>query len=149
MHGTPQTGKAHRVPLEFEFQPVSARLESELAEMEDDEAEELLKEMGFDRNALDRFVRACYDLLKVITFFTIKGRETRGWTVKDGTCVRDAAGKIHSDMRDKFISAEVISFDDFIQAGSMSAARDMGLVRTEGKHYIVKDGDIILVRFGK
>ena len=129
--------------------PVSARLESELAEMEDDEAEELLKEMGFDRNALDRFVRACYDLLKVITFFTIKGRETRGWTVKDGTCVRDAAGKIHSDMRDKFISAEVISFDDFIQAGSMSAARDMGLVRTEGKHYIVKDGDIILVRFGK
>ncbi len=129
--------------------PISARLESELADIEEDEAEELLKEMGFHASALDRFVRACYDLLKVITFFTIKGRETRGWTVRDGTCVRDAAGKIHTDMKDRFISADVIGFEDFVRVGSMTAARDMGLVRTEGKHYIVKDGDIVLVRFGK
>ncbi len=129
--------------------PISARLESELADIEDDEASDLRKEMGFEGTALDRFVRACYDLLKVITFFTIKGRETRGWTVKDGTCIRDAAGKIHTDMREKFISADVVSFEDFIQAGSMSVAKERGLVRTEGKHYIVKDGDIVLVRFGK
>jgi ribosome-binding ATPase YchF (GTP1/OBG family) len=105
--------------------------------------------MGFEESALDRFVRACYDLLEVVTFFTIKGVETRGWTVRDGTTVREAAGKIHSDMRDKFICADVISFTDFTSCEGTAAAREKGLVRTEGKHYIVRDGDIVLVRFGK
>jgi GTP-binding protein YchF len=129
--------------------PVSAKIEAEIGELESDEGALLLKEMGFDQGALDRFVRACYDLLEVVTFFTIKGAETRGWTVRRGTAVREAAGKIHSDMRDKFIRAEVISFTDFTACGGMSPARDRGLVRTEGKHYIVEDGDIVLVRFGK
>jgi ribosome-binding ATPase YchF (GTP1/OBG family) len=128
---------------------VSAKLESEIAELEPEEGTLLLKEMGFEEGALDRFVRACYDLLEVVTFFTIKGVETRGWVVRNGTTVREAAGKIHSDMRDKFIRADVISFGDFISCEGMTTAREKGLVRTEGKHYIVKDGDIVLVKFGK
>jgi GTP-binding protein YchF len=128
---------------------VSAKLECELAELPAEEGLPLLEEMGFEGSALERFVRACYDLLQVITFFTIKGEESRGWTVKSGTCVREAAGKIHTDMRDSFICAEVVSFEDFVSCGGITAARDKGLVRTEGKHYIVKDGDIVLIRFGK
>jgi GTP-binding protein YchF len=129
--------------------PVSAKLETEIGDLEPEEGKMLLEELGFGQGALDRFVRACYDLLNVVTFFTIKGPETRGWTVRRGTAVREAAGRIHSDMRDKFIRAEVVSFADFIGCGGMACAREKGLVRTEGKHYIVRDGDIVLVRFGK
>ncbi len=129
--------------------PVSAKLESEMTELSPEESVLLLKEMGFEGSALERFVRACYDLLQVVTFFTIKGEESRGWTVRSGVEARDAAGKIHSDMRDKFVCAEVVSYTDFISAGGLTAARDKGVVRTEGKHYIVRDGDIVLIRFGK
>ena len=128
---------------------ISAKLESELTELDMQEATAMAREMGFDETALDRFVRACYRLLQVVTFFTIKGRETRGWTIRAGTGVRDAAGKIHSDMHDRFICAEVVSYDDLIGCDGMSAAREKGLVRTEGRDYIVRDGDIVLVRFGK
>lgn len=129
--------------------PVSAKLESEISELEPGEGALLLEEMGFVGSALDRFVRACYDLLQVVTFFTIKGEETRGWTVRDGTTVKEAVGKIHSDMRDKFICAEVVSFGEFMSCGGLGTARERGVVRTEGKHYIVRDGDVVLVRFGK
>jgi GTP-binding protein YchF len=128
---------------------ISAKLESEIMELDPEEGRALLKEMGFDESALKRFVRACYEMLQVITFLTIKGEETRGWTVRRGTEVRDAAGKIHSDMRDKFICAEVISFDEFVTCGGMGEARDKGLIRTEGKNYMVQDGDIVLVKFGR
>jgi GTP-binding protein YchF len=128
---------------------ISAKLEAEIMELEPEEGRTLLEEIGFDEGALKRFVRACYDLLQVITFLTIKGEETRGWTVRRGTEVRDAAGKIHSDMRDRFICAEVISFDEFVACGGMSEAREKGLVRTEGKNYMVTDGDIVLVKFGR
>jgi ribosome-binding ATPase YchF (GTP1/OBG family) len=114
-----------------------------------EEGRALLKEIGFEESAIQRFVRACYDLLQVVTFFTIKGEETRGWTVKRGTGARDAAGKIHTDMCEKFVCAEVISLDEFKAAGGMVPAREKGLVRTEGKNYVVKDGDIVLVKFGK
>jgi GTP-binding protein YchF len=129
--------------------PISAKLEAEILELGPGESCALLKEMGFDESALNRFVRACYDLLQVITFFTIKGEETRGWTVRRGAGVRDAAGKIHSDMRDKFICAEVVSFEEFMTSGGMAHAREKGLVRTEGKNYVVGDGDIVLVKFGR
>jgi GTP-binding protein YchF len=129
--------------------PVSAKLETEIGELSAEEGAAMLKEMGFDEGALKRFVRACYDLLQVITFFTIKGEETRGWTVRRGTNVRDAAGKIHSDMRDKFICAEVVSYDDFTSCGGLAGAKHKGLVRTEGKDYEVIDGDVVLVKFGK
>jgi GTP-binding protein YchF len=128
---------------------VSAKLECELADLPAEEGADLLEEMGFDSSALNRFVRACYDLLQVVTFFTIKGEESRGWAVRSGVCVRDAAGKIHTDMRDKFVCAEVVSFEDFVSCRGISAAREKGLVRTEGKHYIVRDGDIVLIRFGR
>jgi GTP-binding protein YchF len=129
--------------------PVSAKLEAEIAELDPDEGRAMLREMGFEDGALKRFVRACYDLLQVITFLTIKGEETRGWTVRRGTEVRDAAGKIHSDMRDRFICAEVVSFEEFVACGGLTEAKEKGLVRTEGKNYIVKDGDIVLVKFGR
>ena len=128
---------------------ISAKLESEISELDPDEGRMLLGEMGFEQGALARFVKACYDLLQVITFFTIKGEETRGWTVRRGTGVRDAAGKIHSDMRDKFVCAEVIPFEQFIACGGMAEAREQGLVRTEGRDYKVGDGDIVLVKFGR
>ena len=129
--------------------PISAKLETEIGELPDEEGVALLKEMGFEESALKRFVRACYDLLQVITFFTIKGEETRGWSVRRGVSVRDAAGKIHSDMRDRFICAEVVSYGDFISCGGMADVREKGLVRTEGKEYKVEDGDVVLIKFGK
>ncbi len=128
---------------------VSAKLETEIGELEPDEGRAMLQEMGFEEGALKRFVRACYELLQVITFFTIKGEETRGWTVRRGTNVRDAAGKIHSDMRDKFICAEIVSYDDLTSCGGLAEARHRGLVRTEGRDYEITDGDVVLVKFGK
>ncbi|MGD8627788.1 MAG: redox-regulated ATPase YchF [bacterium] len=129
--------------------PVSAKLETEIGELSPEEGAAMLMEMGFEEGALKRFVRACYELLQVITFFTIKGEETRGWTVRRGTNVREAAGKIHSDMRDKFICAEIVSYDDLTSCGGLAEARHRGLVRTEGKDYIVSDGDVVLIKFGK
>jgi hypothetical protein len=129
--------------------PVCAKLEAEIGELPAEEQAAMLKEMGFEESAIARFVRACYDLLEVITFFTIKGDETRGWTVKRGTGARDAAGKIHTDMYDKFVCAEVISLEDLRASGGMAQAREKGLVRTEGRNYMVRDGDIVQVKFGK
>jgi GTP-binding protein YchF len=129
--------------------PVSAKLEAEFSELPPEEAAPLLKEFDFDRCALDRFVRACYRLLQVVTFFTIKGEETKGWTVSDGTGVRQAAGKIHTDMFNKFVCAEVVAYDELMSCGGMREARENGLARTEGKEYIVRDGDVILIKFGK
>jgi GTP-binding protein YchF len=128
---------------------VSAKLETEIGDLSREEGAAMLKEMGFEEGALKRFVRACYGLLQVITFFTIKGEETRGWTVRRGTNVRDAAGKIHSDMRDRFICAEIVSYGDLTSCGGLAEARHRGLVRTEGREYEVKDGDVVLIKFGK
>lgn len=128
---------------------VSAKLEAEFSELGPEEALPLLREFNFDECALERFVRACYDLLQVVTFFTIKGEETKGWTVCSGVSVREAAGRIHTDMYDKFICAEVVGFGDLVRSGGMHEARENGLARTEGKDYTVRDGDVILIRFGK
>jgi GTP-binding protein YchF len=113
--------------------PICARLEAEIGELPPEEGEALLREIGFEESAIRRFVRACYDLLQVVTFFTIKGEETRGWTVKKGTGAREAAGKIHTDMYDKFVCADVIPLDEFKAAGGMAPAREKGLVRTEAR----------------
>jgi GTP-binding protein YchF len=129
--------------------PVCAKLESELDGLTPEEGAAMLEEMGLGTSAIHRFVRACYDLLQVVTFFTVKGDETRGWTVKRGTGMRDAAGKIHTDMFEKFICAEVISLDEFKTSGGMAHAREKGLLRTEGKNYKVMDGDIVQIKFGK
>jgi hypothetical protein len=124
--------------------PVCAKLEAELSAIEDDEERALfMSELGLERSGLDRLIGVCYDLLGLISYLTAGAPEVRAWTIAKGTRAPQAAGKIHSDFERGFIRAEVVSFDDFMRAGSTSAARDKGLLRSEGKNYVVNDGDVI------
>lgn len=127
--------------------PISAKIESEIAELEDDEKDAFLEELGIEGSGLDRLIKASYSLLGLISYLTAGEPESRAWTITKGTKAPQAAGKIHSDFERGFIRAEVISYDDLIANGSMIAAKEKGLVRSEGKEYVVKDGDIILFRF--
>ena len=127
--------------------PVSAQIESEISELPDDEKLIFLEEIGLSESGLDRLIKASYDLLGLISYLTAGEPETRAWTIVKGTKAPGAAGKIHSDFERGFIRAEVIHYDDLIAAGNMVAAKEKGLVRSEGKDYVVKDGDIILFRF--
>ncbi len=126
---------------------ICGALEAEIAELSPAERVEFLREMGLAESALHQMIRAGYALLRLVTFYTTVGTELRAWTVPRGTRVPQAAGKIHTDMERGFIRAEVISFDAFADAGSMPAAREKGMVRVEGKDYIVQDGDILYIRF--
>ncbi len=126
---------------------VSAQIEQEISELDDDEKAEYLEALGLSESGLDRLIKASYDLLGLISFLTTGEDETRAWTIKKGTKAPQAAGKIHTDFERGFICAEVVSYDDLVAHGSHSAAKDAGLVRLEGKEYIVKDGDIINFRF--
>ncbi|NLS44715.1 MAG: redox-regulated ATPase YchF [Firmicutes bacterium] len=128
---------------------VSARLESDIAELDPEDTVEFLKELGMGVSALDRIILASYKALDLVTFYTTKGDETRAWTVKQNTAAPQAAGTIHSDMEKGFIKAEVINFKSLIDIGSPAKARDKGLIRQEGKDYLVKDGDVILFRFSE
>ena len=122
-------------------------LEAEMAELPPEERMEFLREMGLAESALNQLIRVGYELLHLITFYTTVGSELRAWTVSRGTRVPQAAGKIHTDMERGFIRAEVISFTEFMAAGSLAAAREKGLLRVEGKEYTVQDGDILHIRF--
>ena len=126
---------------------VCARTEEEIAEMDDDEKQEFLEMEGVEESGLDRLIRASYKLLGLATFFTAGGKETRAWTFKQGMKAPQVAGVIHSDFERGFIRAEVISYDSLMACGTMAAAREKGLIRSEGKEYVVQDGDIILFRF--
>ncbi|NLJ68398.1 MAG: redox-regulated ATPase YchF [Firmicutes bacterium] len=126
---------------------VAAQLEAELQELEAGERREFLAELGIPDSGLDRLVRAAYQQLDLVTFYTIKGPETRAWIIPRGTKVPQAAGKIHSDMERGFIRAEVLSAEELIEAGSFSRAREIGILRSEGKDYEVQDGDVMLIRF--
>jgi hypothetical protein len=126
---------------------VCGDLEAEMAELEEAERAEFLRDLGLSESALNQLIRAGYGVLRLITFYTTVGPELRAWTLPRGTRVPQAAGKIHTDMEKGFIRAEVISFPDFVAAGSMAAARDKGLIRVEGKDYVVQDGDILHIRF--
>ncbi len=126
---------------------ICADIESQIAELEIDERESFLEEMGLHESALDRLVHAAYDLLGLITFFTAGPKEARAWTVKQGTRAPAAAGAIHTDFERGFIRAETIKFADYERLGSEAAVRDAGLMRSEGKEYEVQDGDVILFRF--
>lgn len=128
---------------------ISARIESELGELDRDEAAEYLRELGMGSSGLDSIILAAYQVLDLITFYTTKGPETRAWTLRRGATAPEAAGKIHSDMERGFIRAEVIHYDDLIAAGSLAEARDRGAVRVEGRDYVVQDGDVILFRFSE
>ena len=127
--------------------PICAEMEAEIAELEPDEKEALLEDMGLEKSGLDRLIKKSYSLLGLISYLTAGKPEVRAWTIKKGTKAPQAAGKIHTDFERGFIRAEVVSFDDLMACGSMTAAQDKGLVRSEGKEYVMKDGDIVLFRF--
>lgn len=129
-----------------EIIPVSARIEEEISQLDDDEKNEYLSELGIAESGLDRLVRASYGLLGLISYLTSGEPETRAWTIVNGTKAPQAAGKIHTDFERGFIRAEVVSYDDLIACGSMAAAREKGLVRSEGKDYVMRDGDVVLFR---
>lgn len=126
---------------------VSAEIEEEISQLEDEEKIEFLKDLGLEKSGLDKLIQASYKLLGLISFLTAGPMESRAWTIKKGTPAPEAAGKIHSDIERGFIRAEVISFDDLMTSGSVVAAKEKGLVRIEGKDYIMKDGDVVLFRF--
>ena len=127
--------------------PVCAQLEAEIAQLEPDEKAMFLEDLGIAESGLDRLIKASYALLGLISYLTSGEDECRAWTIKKGTKAPQAAGKIHSDFERGFIRAEVVSFEDLKANGSMNAAKEKGLVRSEGKEYVVQDGDIILFRF--
>ncbi|MEM8488274.1 MAG: redox-regulated ATPase YchF [Bacteroidota bacterium] len=126
---------------------VSAELEAQIVELDAEERAEFLKDVGVAEAGLDRLVRAAYALLGLITFFTTGPKESRAWTINKGTKAPQAAGVIHSDFERGFIRAETIKYDDFDRLASEAAARDAGLMRSEGKEYVVEDGDVMLFRF--
>jgi len=125
----------------------SAKLEAEIEELEPGEVAEFLEAYGIESLGLEEFASRCYSLLGLITFFTTESGECRAWPLREGSNTVQAAGKIHTDMEQGFIRAEVIAWESFLQHGSFHAARDMGAVRVEGRDYIVQDGDVILFRF--
>jgi len=138
-----RTAEAARVPL----MRMCARVEEEIARLSKEEQAEFIKEMRTGRSARDRMIRGAFDAMSHISFFTVGDDEVRAWNVRKGSIAVAASGKIHSDMEKGFIRAEVISCEDFLRCGSMSKARAEGKLRLEGKEYIVKDGDIMHVRF--
>ena len=127
--------------------PICAEIEAEISGMDYEEKEMFLSDMGLTESGLDRLINACYSLLGLISYLTAGKPEVRAWTITKGTKAPGAAGKIHSDFERGFIRAEVIAFDDLMECGTMSAAKERGLVRSEGKEYVMNDGDIVLFRF--
>jgi ribosome-binding ATPase len=126
---------------------VSAPIEAEISALSPEEQKDFLADLGLSAPSLDRVTRASYDLLGVISFFTVGEDEVRAWTIRRGTKAREAAGAIHSDIERGFIRAEVVQCDDLIRLKTMAACRDAGLFRLEGKDYVVKDGDVVHYRF--
>ncbi len=126
---------------------ISAQIEQELSELNDDEKKEFLNELGIEESGLEKLIRASYNLLDLISFFTSGEVETRAWTIKKGTLAPQAAGKIHTDIEKGFIKAELINYDELIQYKSLNDAKDNGKLRLEGKEYEMKDGDVVHFRF--
>ncbi len=127
--------------------PICAKLEQEIALLDEEDKEMFLEELGIKESGLDRLINCSYDLLGLISYLTAGEQEVRAWTIRKGTKAPQAAGKIHSDFERGFIRAEIVSYEDLHTCGNMVAAKEKGLVRSEGKEYVVKDGDVILFRF--
>ena len=142
-----QKVKAYAKEEGAEVVVVSAKVESEIAELGDEDAKEFLAELGLEQSGLDKLIKASFKLLGLITFLTAGVQEVRAWTITEGTKAPEAGGKIHSDIERGFIRAEIVSYDDLIAAGSQNAAKEKGQVRLEGKEYIMKDGDVTYFRF--
>ena len=130
-----------------EVVPLCVKMEEELSGLEEQDKKEMLEMYGLEESGLDKVIKKSYDLLGLMSFLTAGEPEVRAWTIKKGTKAPQAAGKIHSDIERGFIKAEVVSYDDLMREGSMLAAREKGLVRSEGKEYIMQDGDIVLFKF--
>ena len=126
---------------------ISAAIEEEISQMDAEEKAEFLEDLGIGQSGMERMITACYHLLGLISFLTCGEDECRAWTIKKGTKAPQAAGKIHTDFEKGFIRAEVVPFDTLVELGSMAACKEKGLVRSEGKDYVMKDGDIVLFRF--
>ncbi|MBM3702290.1 MAG: redox-regulated ATPase YchF [Actinobacteria bacterium] len=126
---------------------VSAKIEEEIMQLDPRERELFMKELGIPLSGMDRLIKACYRLLGLVSFLTIKLPEVRAWTIKKGTRAPEAAGKIHTDFQKGFICVEVIDYNTLVDVGSYTAAKEKGLVRREGKDYIMKDGDVALFKF--
>nr|MCR4658032.1 DUF933 domain-containing protein [Lachnospiraceae bacterium] len=126
---------------------ICAKIEEELSELSDEEKAVFLEDMGLKESGLDKLIKASYRTLNLMSFLTAGEDETRAWTIKIGTKAPQAAGKIHSDFERGFIRAEVVNYKDLLECGSLSAAKEKGIVGLEGKDYVVKDGDVILFRF--
>ena len=127
--------------------PVCAKLESEISEMSAEDKALFLTELGFEESGLDRLIRECYSQLGLISYLTAGEPEVRAWTITKGTRAPQAAGKIHTDFERGFIRAEVVTYDKLMECGSFAAAKEKGLVRSEGKEYVMQDGDVVLFRF--
>ncbi len=139
--------KAFAETEKSEVMVISARIEEEIAALDKEEKQMFLEELGASESGLDKLIRASYKLLGLISYLTAGKPEVRAWTIKEGTKAPQAAGKIHTDFERGFIRAEVVAYNDLMECGSMTAAKEKGLVRSEGKEYVVADGDIILFRF--
>ena len=127
--------------------PLCVKIEEELASLEGEDQKEMLEALGLEESGLDKVIKTSYDLLGLMSFLTAGEPEVRAWTIKKGTKAPEAAGKIHSDIERGFIRAEIISYDDLIKEGSVAAVKEKGLMRLEGKDYVMQDGDIVLFRF--
>ncbi len=126
---------------------ISAQIEQEISELDEEETKLFLDDLGIDKSGLEKLITASYKLLGLVSYLTTGEQETRAWTITEGTKAPQAAGKIHSDIERGFIRAEIVSYKDLVECGSMVAAREKGLVRSEGKEYVMKDGDVVLFRF--
>ena len=126
---------------------ISAKVESEIAELDAEDAKEFLAELGLEESGLDKLIKASFKLLGLITFLTAGVQEVRAWTIRQGTKAPQAGGKIHSDIERGFIRAEIVAYDALMEAGSHAAAREKGQVRLEGKEYVMQDGDVTYFRF--
>ena len=126
---------------------ICAEIEQEIAELEEDEKKMFLDDLGLTESGLEKLIAASYRILGLMSYLTAGPQESRAWTIKVGTKAPQAAGKIHSDFERGFIRAEVVNYDDLMACGSMNATKEKGLVRSEGKEYVMKDGDVVLFRF--
>ena len=139
--------KEYALNEKAEVIPLCVKIEEELSTLEDQDKKEMLEALGLEESGLDKVIKRSYNLLGLMSFLTAGEPEVRAWTIKKGTKAPQAAGKIHSDIERGFIKAEVVSFDDLMKEGSMLAAKEKGVIRSEGKEYIMKDGDIVLFKF--
>jgi len=139
--------KAYAEEFQTKTVVISAKIEEEICELEDDDRLMFLEELGIAESGLDKLVRETYDLLGLATYFTAGEKEAKAWTFRKGMKAPECAGIIHTDFEKGFIRAEIIAYDDFIKCGSLQKAREAGKMRSEGKEYLFKDGDIALFRF--